>query len=352
PLMERIDFFGSAVFVPVFLVSVGLLLQPSVMVQPETLKLAGLFVVAAVGGKSVSAFISKRVLGISAREATLMLGLTLPQAAATLAATVIGFNIGLFDQSVVNAVLVLILVSIIVATLITERAKRSVTVPRMARQPLGKRVLVALEDPEQAQLSFTIGARVVDPDNGVIHAMLGSSPADTKLHQAGLTQLHRAGLAAGVDLDPQLLVASSLADGIVNAVAAHDPSLVLVGQHSASAHPALGGSGEAVAASITSPVAILIGETSQIGEVLLIQDRDDLDGSGHDAVGIAAELASRIGGRNVTVRPAGTAPASRDLAPGQLCIAPADSWRVMAASDPPQGAALMLILNPPPTPSR
>ena len=45
-----------------------------------------------------------------------MLGLTVPQAAATLAATVIGFNIGLFDQSVVNAVLVLILVSIVVAT--------------------------------------------------------------------------------------------------------------------------------------------------------------------------------------------------------------------------------------------
>ncbi len=55
PLMDRIDFFGSAVFVPIFLVSVGMLLEPSVMFEAETLKLAGLFIVAALGGKAVAA---------------------------------------------------------------------------------------------------------------------------------------------------------------------------------------------------------------------------------------------------------------------------------------------------------
>ena len=55
PLMDRIDFFGAAVFVPIFLVSVGMLLDPSVMFEGETLKLAGLFVVAAVGGKAIAA---------------------------------------------------------------------------------------------------------------------------------------------------------------------------------------------------------------------------------------------------------------------------------------------------------
>ncbi len=51
PLMERIDFFGSAVFVPIFLVTVGFLLKPSVMVEGETLKLAGLFILAAFLGQ-------------------------------------------------------------------------------------------------------------------------------------------------------------------------------------------------------------------------------------------------------------------------------------------------------------
>ena len=95
PLMDRIDFFGSAVFVPIFLVSVGMLLQPSVMVQGETLKFAGLFVVAALAGKAVASGVTGRVLQLSRRETALMWGLTIPQAAATLAATVIGFDIGL-----------------------------------------------------------------------------------------------------------------------------------------------------------------------------------------------------------------------------------------------------------------
>ncbi len=115
PLMERIDFFGSAMFVPIFLVSVGMLLQPSVMVEGETLKLAGLFIAAGVGGKAVAAWVAHLTMGFSRPQATLMLGLTIPQAAATLAATVVGFNIGLFDQSVVNAALVLILASIVSA---------------------------------------------------------------------------------------------------------------------------------------------------------------------------------------------------------------------------------------------
>lgn len=97
-----------------------------------------------------------------------MLGLTIPQAAATLAATVVGFNIGLFGQSVVNAVLVLILASIIVGTLIVERAKNLVPAPTAADARLGKRILVALEDPRQARLGFAIAERVAAPDSGVV----------------------------------------------------------------------------------------------------------------------------------------------------------------------------------------
>ncbi|HEX4754022.1 MAG TPA: hypothetical protein VH268_14085, partial [Solirubrobacterales bacterium] len=79
-------FFGSAVFVPIFLVSVGLLLDPKVMVEGETLKLAGLFIAASLAGKAASAGIARLALGYSGPQATLMLGLTIPQAAATLAA--------------------------------------------------------------------------------------------------------------------------------------------------------------------------------------------------------------------------------------------------------------------------
>jgi hypothetical protein len=350
PLMERIDFFGTAVFVPVFLVSVGMLLDPSVMVQGETLKLAGLFILASLGGKTVAALVTRRPLHLNYPEAGLMLGMTIPQAAATLASTVIGFNIGLFDQSVVNAVLVLILASILAATLLTERVKAKVAVPRLDRQPLGKRVLVALEDPAQAQLSFTIGARVAAPDSGLVRALLGSQPWEKREREGSLVELHRIGFAIGVDVDPSLLVASSLAEGITNVVAAQEPSLVLVGQRSTAAHPALGGLGEAVAAAITPPVAIIVGDAQRIAEVVLLEADHVPDQHGGGAVALAAELATRIGGKAVTRRPFGDADALDDLRPGQLCVAPADSWQLMAAPNPPAGAALMMVLEPPPLP--
>jgi hypothetical protein len=343
--MERIDFFGSAVFVPIFLVSVGFLLKPSVMVEPETLKLAALFIAAAVGGKAVASFICKGALKLSPKETVLMLGITLPQAAATLAATAIGFDIGLFDQSVVNAVLVLILVSIIVATLIVERVMTDVPVPEAAAQDLGKRVLVALEDAGQARIGFAIGARVAAPDSGIVRGLLGSAPPDKRARDAALAQLRRVGYMIGVDTDPRL-VHGSFAEGIVNAVAEHEPSFVLVGQHGASVAPALGGPGEAVAASIASPVAIVVGETEKIREVVLLDGQQPADGQAYGAAKIAAELAMRIGGKNVKVRPPGDPDDFSTLAPGQLAIAPTASWQALAAADPPPGAAVLMVLHP------
>ena len=175
-LMDRIDLFGQALFVPIFLISVGMLLQPRVMVQPETLKLAGLFIVAAIGGKGLAVVIAKRPLHLTGNETLLMLGLTIPQAAATLAATVVGFNIGLFDQSVVNAVLVLILVSILLATLTIDRVKAVVPVPDMKDRGIGKHVLVALEDSHQAKVGFAIGSSVAGPDGGIVRGLLNCPP--------------------------------------------------------------------------------------------------------------------------------------------------------------------------------
>ena len=350
PLMDRIDFFGAAVFVPIFLVSVGALLDPKVMVEAETLKLAALFIAASVGGKVLAAGVARALLGYSPPEAGLMLGLTIPQAAATLAATVIGFNIGLFDQSVVNAVLVLILVSIIIATVIVDRCKAQVPAPGRRDRGLGKRILVALEDPAQAPIGFAIGARVSAPEAGVVRGLLYCSPAEVTESEPLLAQLSKAGYAVGLDTDPSLLVHNSLAEGITNAAAVQQPSFVLVGQRVASESPALGSSAESVAAAIPTPVAILIGEATRIDEVQLIDAEESGHGHQRGASQLAAELAARIGGKNVTARHAADPPRRDDLRPGQLCIAPATSWQLLAASDPPKGAAMVFVLEPPVAP--
>lgn len=346
PLMERIDFFGSAVFVPVFLVSVGLLLNPSVMVEAQTLKLAGLFIAAGIGGKALAALVGRLTMGYSTPQAWLMLGLTVPQAAATLAATVVGFNIGLFDESVVNAALVLILISIVIGTVIVEHGKGKVPVPVAATRHLGEHILVTVEDPDQAPLGFAIGARVAAPDSGVVRGILACSPTDARARGALLAKLSAAGFAAGVDTEPRLMVHSSLAEGTLHAALSEQASLVLIGQRSAEAASALGTSAEAVAAATPVPVAILMGNLKNIREVHLIRtEESDSELAASNAAHLAAEIAERVGGSDVRARTADGPAWVADLRPGQVGVAPATSWELLASSDPPPDTAIIITLE-------
>jgi Kef-type K+ transport system membrane component KefB len=345
PLMERIDFFGQALFVPIFLISVGTLLQPRVMVQPETLKLAGLFIVAALGGKAVAVVVTRRPLRLTGSETLLMFGLTVPQAAATLAATVVGFNIGLFDQSVVNAVLVLILVSIVVATLIVERVKTRVQVPDSTDRGIGKHVLVALEDSGQTHVGLAVGASIAGPDSGIVRSLLSCPPDARRKVESELAQMRSVGHAYGVDTDPALLVNKSFEEGVLNAVVEYGPSFVLVGQAGTPWIPTRNSPGEAIAASIADPVALVIGEVERIRGVLLVQPRQLNGADPTGAARIAGDIATRLGGKAVTTLHFDDPWGFADLLPGQVAVAAVDLSGAQMAVDPPAGAGAVIVLR-------
>ncbi len=116
PLLEGTAFFGSALLIPLFLVSVGLIVDPTVMASPATIALGAVFVAACIGGKALAAALTRPLLRFTGAEVATVFGLTVAQAAATLAATRVGFAIGLFGDRVVNAVLILIVVSLLLAS--------------------------------------------------------------------------------------------------------------------------------------------------------------------------------------------------------------------------------------------
>lgn len=345
PLMERIDFFGQALFVPIFLISVGMLLQPRVMVQPETLKLAGLFILAAIGGKCAAAVIAKRPLRLTGSETLLMLGLTIPQAAATLAATIVGFNIGLFDQAVVNAVLVLILVTIVVATLIVERVKTNVPVADGKNSGIGKHVLVALEDPDQAQLGFVIAARIAFPDGGIVRGLLGCLPDAKGVVASQLAQVRNVGQANGVDMDPALLVHRSFAEGVVNAVVEHEPSFVLVGQGQTPGNSTNESPGEVAAGSIEDPVALLIGVVEKIRGVVLVESRVAESAVTDGAPQAAREIAARLGGKSITVLHEDAGAVFARLSPGQIGVTGIDASSALRSVELVEGAGAVIVLH-------
>jgi Kef-type K+ transport system membrane component KefB len=121
PLMAVTDFFGNAFFIPTFLVSVGLLFDPEVMFVWSTIRLALGFVAALVVGKAIAAWITGRIFGLDTAEVGLLFSMSVAQAAATLAATIIGFEIGLYESDVVNAVMVVVGTSLIVTSIGTNR---------------------------------------------------------------------------------------------------------------------------------------------------------------------------------------------------------------------------------------
>ena len=124
PLMNRIQFIGNTLFVPFFLISVGMLIDPLILIrQPQSLLIASVIVIVEVLSKFIAAWGSGKVFGLKFPGIMVMFGLTTAQAASTLAAATVAFEVGLVDQLTVNGIVAMILVTCIASPWITEDRK-------------------------------------------------------------------------------------------------------------------------------------------------------------------------------------------------------------------------------------
>jgi Kef-type K+ transport system membrane component KefB len=274
PSMERVEFFGAAVFVPVFLVSIGLLLDPSVMFTGETLKLALWICLVALGGKAIACWLAGLLLGFSRPERAAMFTLTAPQAAATLAVTLIGFEIGLFGTSVVNAVLVLILVSIVLSALLAERVIEWVPSQVVHRPPLGGKVLVVTTSTGPSDAAVRVATLLARPDGGHSEVMITRTPTDPAPDRSALRAVEKRIFRHGFDGHVRTDVVQ-LDDAVAKAILTTEPSLVIVDEPSFDASPA------------HVPVLVVHGVTPSPRAVRLIAAADDKNG-------VAAEVARRL----------------------------------------------------------
>ena len=153
-LMTRVGFVGNALFVPFFLLSTGMLVDLGAFAGgPEAgrawtvaLVMTGVLLVtkgAAAGGM-------RPAFGYDADEVRLVFGLTVPQAAATLAAVLVGVEVGLFDGAVLNGTILMVLVTCLVGPVVVERAGRRLaarTSPAAPARRDRQRLLVSLANP-------------------------------------------------------------------------------------------------------------------------------------------------------------------------------------------------------------
>jgi Kef-type K+ transport system membrane component KefB len=155
---EQVDFLGHTLFIPMFFVSIGLLIDVHVFLR-TLVDRTGL-VVGIVGGlilaKLLAAYLTRRLYGYSRNEEHLIWSLSLPQVAATLAAAIVAFQarnadgVRLIDEPVLNTVLVLVVVTSVLGPTLTEHfgrqrraqldaaAAAAAVLPQTANQPIVK----------------------------------------------------------------------------------------------------------------------------------------------------------------------------------------------------------------------
>lgn len=130
-LMNRVEFVGNAIFIPFFLISVGMLIDFNAFIQSwETLGVASIMLVASIGGKYVAAILTKKTFRLTNDEGQLIFGMSSASAAATLASVMVGYNIilseneagepiRLLNEHVLNGSILLILISCTISSFVS-----------------------------------------------------------------------------------------------------------------------------------------------------------------------------------------------------------------------------------------
>jgi Kef-type K+ transport system membrane component KefB len=128
-LMNRIEFIGNSLFIPFFLISVGMLIDIRVILRgPMALIVAGTLIIVALLGKWIAAFFTQILFKYSNVQRQLIFGLSSSHAAATLAIILVGYNANILDENILNGTIILILVTCIVASFATEKAAKKIIV--------------------------------------------------------------------------------------------------------------------------------------------------------------------------------------------------------------------------------
>ncbi|MDT0678599.1 cation:proton antiporter [Zunongwangia sp. F117] len=152
PLMNRIEFVGNAIFIPSFLIGIGMLINYKVFFKDiETFKVAAVMITVATGAKFLAAWLTQKSFKFSVDERRIIFGLSNAQAAATLAAVVIGYNIilgtgkngepvRLLDENVLNGTILMILVTCTMASFSAQKGARNIALLSSGKQVSGKNV--------------------------------------------------------------------------------------------------------------------------------------------------------------------------------------------------------------------
>jgi Kef-type K+ transport system membrane component KefB len=170
-LMNRLEFVGNSLFIPFFLISVGMLINLNVLMQgPVALFIAATLTIVALIGKYIAAWLTSVIFSYSKAYKNLIFGLSSSHAAATIAVIMVGFRLGIVDENILNGTIVLILVTCLVASFVTEHSAKQVLIMDKLIAPLlpttrDQKILVPIYNPKSMERLLDLAMAIKDPQN-------------------------------------------------------------------------------------------------------------------------------------------------------------------------------------------
>ncbi|MBQ7361621.1 MAG: cation:proton antiporter [Bacteroidaceae bacterium] len=245
PLMKHIEFVGNALFIPYFLIGVGMIIDLKVLFGGgNALMVAGVMIVIALFGKWLASWVTQKVYGMSGEERRLMFGLSNAQAAATLAAVLVGYNIILADGSrllnddVLNGTIILILVTCVVSSIITENASRKIAISgEVVEKPMetpGK-MLISLANPDMVDRLMSLALMLRKENSNVPLSAVNVVLDEDENQMARGTKIleHAADIAATVNVQllTKLRLTTNISHGIIHEMKENNYHELVVGFH-------------------------------------------------------------------------------------------------------------------------
>ena len=252
PLMNRIEFIGNAIFIPYFLIGVGMLINAGLLLEGGNT----ILVVACIGifgtlGKAIAAFLTSFFFHRSVHEGNLMFGMTSAHAAGAIALVMVGVNLEiapgqhLLGDEALNAVVIMILFTCIISTVVTDYASRTIVLREKSQRKMpeedGKaddeKILIPVKYPETCDtlLNMAMLMRNEKLSRGLIALNVVYDDLDATYNQQEgqrlLEQIEKKAAAADVQVQTQVRLATNIANGIKHAFKEYDASEIILGQH-------------------------------------------------------------------------------------------------------------------------
>ncbi|MDQ4076368.1 MAG: cation:proton antiporter, partial [Chloroflexota bacterium] len=239
-LMNRSEFVGNALFIPFFLISVGMLVDVRVLFAGTEAIIVSVAMIGTVSAtKWLAAFLTQQVFDYTAVERTLIFGLSVPQTAATLAAALIGFELGILNEAVLNGSILMILVTSLVGSWMAEDAARTLALQEEVRVPademVSQRILVPVANPATVDALMDLAIMIRERHSHEPIRVLSVIPTTDNIHAQIVANEKKLALsikraaAADVPVRTTTRVDISPANGILRALTEIRITHVIIG---------------------------------------------------------------------------------------------------------------------------